>query len=328
MSFIASVMPKWRFEAAKTEIPSDWNVKFIDFTDNEEFIAACRGAECLLVPAAIQNVNATVLENISNIKLIQSAGAGYDGIDVKAANRLGIQVANVPGQNAHTVAEYTIGLIIALQRSLIIADRGTKGGYYTKVRQQLFQKGLTEIAGSSVGLIGMGSISVEAAKILVCLGASVSYYDHTRKPEAMEAKLGIHYKPLERLLSDSDVVSLHIPLTEETRGIIGHRELRLMKPNCLLINTARGEVVDQPALAEALEAGWIAGAAIDVMAPEPPAATHPLLQLSPLAQDRLLITPHIAGVTVSSFRMMLGKALENIQRVFAGKRPENIVNGL
>lgn len=202
---------------------------------------------------------------------MQSAGAGFDGVDIKAAERLGIPVANVPGQNAHSVAEYTIGLMIALQRCIVAADRETKDGHYTAIRQKLFQH---------------------------------------------------------ELLSESDIVSLHIPLTDETRGCIGKKELMLMKSSSLLVNTARGEVVDQEALAEMLEAGRIAGAAVDVLSPDPPASMHPLLNLSPAARDRLLVTPHIAGVTVNSFRLMLCKALENIQRVLDGKCPENVVNGL
>lgn len=326
MPIIASIMPKWRFEAAKIDIPKDWHVNFITSTNVEDLIAACQEAECLLVPAAVQNINATVLQKITNIKLIQSAGAGYDGIDIKTAKQLGIQVANVPGKNAHTVAEYTIGLVISLQRSLFIADRETKKGHYTSIRQQLFQKGMTEIAGSSIGLIGLGLIGIEVAKMLSFLGASVSYYSRTRKSADFESELDIHYKPLDRLLSDSDVISIHTPLTDETKNLIGQNEFMQMKPSCLLINTARGEIVDQAALAESLETGLIAGAAVDVLAPEPPQATHPLLHLSPAAQEKLLITPHMAGVTVSSFQIMLETALENMQRALNGEQAKNIVN--
>lgn len=326
MPIIASIMPKWRFEAAKIDIPKDWHVNFITFTNVEDLIEACQEAACLLVPAAVQNINATVLQKITNIKLIQSAGAGYDGIDIKSAKQLGIQVANVPGKNAHTVAECTIGLIISLQRSLFIADRETKKGYYTCIRQQLFQKGMTEIAGSTIGLIGLGLIGIEVAKMLRFLGATVNYYSRTRKPTDFESELDIHYKALDRLLSDSDVISIHTPLTDETRNLIGQNEFMQMKPSCLLINTARGEIVDQAALAKALEKGLIAGAAVDVLAPEPPQATHPLLTLSPAAQEKLLITPHMAGVTVSSFQVMLETALENIQRVLNDEQAKNIVN--
>lgn len=328
MTIIASVMPKWRFEAAHVAIPKGWDIHFVNPSNDDELIEACQKAECLLIPAAFQHVTARVLENSAHLKLVQSAGAGFDGVDIKAAERLGIPVANVPGQNAHSVAEYTIGLMIALQRCIVAADRETKDGHYTAIRQKLFQQGLTEIAGSSVGLIGLGAIGRKVAKILGCLGASVSYYSRHRASEETEKEFGVDYKPLNELLSESDIVSLHIPLTDETRGCIGKKELMLMKSSSLLVNTARGEVVDQEALAEMLEAGRIAGAAVDVLSPDPPASTHPLLNLSPAARDRLLVTPHIAGVTVNSFRLMLCKALENIQRVLDGKCPENVVNGL
>lgn len=327
MTIITSVMPKWRFEAARVAVPEDWVVRFVDPSDEDELIAACQKAECLLVPAAFQHVTARVLENCAHLKLVQSTGAGFDGVDIQAAKRLGIPVANVPGQNAHSVAEYTIGLIIALQRSMVVADRETKAGRFGRIRQTLFQQGLTEIAGSSIGLIGFGAIGREVARILGYLGASVSYYSRHRNP-AMENETGVQYKRLGDLLTESDVVSLHIPLTDETRGCIGKKELLLMKPNSLLVNTARGEIVDQRALANVLEAGRIAGAAVDVLSPEPPAPDHPLLNLSPAARDRLLVTPHMAGVTVNSSRLMLCKAVENIQRVLNGKSPEHIVNGI
>jgi D-3-phosphoglycerate dehydrogenase len=185
---------------------------------------------------------------------------------------------------------------------------------------------MTEIAGSSIGLIGLGLIGIEVAKMLSFLGASVSYYSRTRKSADFESELDIHYKPLDRLLSDSDVISIHTPLTDETKNLIGQNEFMQMKPSCLLINTARGEIVDQAALAESLETGLIAGAAVDVLAPEPPQATHPLLHLSPAAQEKLLITPHMAGVTVSSFQIMLETALENMQRALNGEQAKNIVN--
>ncbi|MEN6411555.1 MAG: 2-hydroxyacid dehydrogenase [Veillonellales bacterium] len=328
MKIIASVMPKWRFEAANVAAPNGWDIRFISPKKDEELIEACKEAECLLVPAGFQNVTANVLQHCQHLKLVQTAGAGFDGVDYKAAKAVGIPVANVPGQNAHSVAEYTVGLMIALQRQLFIADRETKAGRYVKIRQELFQRGLTEIAGSSVGLIGLGAIGQKVAVILSCLGAAVSYYSLPRSSSQVEASLRLAYKPLEQLLAESDIVSLHVPLTDKTRGLIGEKEMLRMKPTGLLVNTARGEIVDQAALAKVLEKGRIAGAAVDVLYPEPPEEDHPLLTLSAAANNRLLVTPHIAGVTVRSFRLMLTKALENIDRVLRGEHPEHVVNGL
>ncbi len=322
---ITSVMPKWRFTAANVGIPENWNIRFVDPSCDEELIDACRDALCLLVPAGFQNVTANVLEHSRHLKLVQTAGAGFDGVAIKTAGRLKIPVANIPSQNAQSVAEYTIGLIIALQRKIYVADSNIKSGNYVKVRKMLFQQGLTEINGSIVGLIGLGSIAKKTAVILKCLGASVIYYSHHRHMTE-EKDIGIAYRSLENLLAESDVVSLHVPLTDETKNMLGENEFECMKQTALLINSARGEIVDQKALAVALENKTIAGAAIDVLYPEPPNKEHPLLNLSAETQNKILLTPHIAGVTVNSFYLMLSKAIENIQLVIDGKQPEYIVN--
>lgn len=328
MPIIVSVMPKWRFDASNVELPPNWDFHFVAPATDADLITACQGADCLLVPASFPRINASILEKISHIKLIQSVGAGFDLIDIHCAANLGIPVANVPGANANAVAEYTVGLMIALQRQILVADRETKAGRYVAIRQSLLGKGLTDISGSEIGLIGLGAIGRRVAEILKLLGASVSYYDLCGKSVKMEAELGIKYKPLEQLLLDSDIVSLHVPLTEGTAGLIGRNELILMGPDSFLVNTARGEVVDQAALAEILESAQLGGAAIDVVSPEPPQPDHPLLNLSPAACDRLLITPHIAGVTVGAFRVMLNKSLQNIERVLNNESPQNVVNNV
>ncbi len=328
MAKLVSAMPQWRFDAAKVEIPAQWDVSFVNPANAADLIAACQQAACLLVPASFPVINADTLQHISQLKLIQTVGAGYDLIDVTAAAGLGVPVANVPGANANSVAEFTVGVIIALQRQLLVTDRETKAGQYSTVRQAVFRAGLKEIAGSVIGLVGLGAIGRQTARILRLLGATVYYYSRSGQSRELEAELGIAYKPLAALLSQSDIVSVHVPLTEETRHMLGRYELGLLPPDSLLINTARGEVVDQQALAEMLAKGNIAGAAIDVVAPEPPPATHPLLNLPPAARDRLLITPHIAGVTLGSFRNMLTLALDNIDRVLHGEWPRNVVNGV
>ena len=160
------------------------------------------------------------------------------------------------------------------------------------------------------------------------LNAQISYYDVKRLPEALEKKLQVKYKPIEEILRYSNVISLHLPLTPQTEKIIGRQELAIIRPGTLLVNTSRGGLVDQCALAEALERGHLAGAAIDTLSPEPPPPEHPLLKLTSAARDRLIITPHIAGVTRKSFRRLLRNALKNILRVSAGESPQNVVNGV
>jgi lactate dehydrogenase-like 2-hydroxyacid dehydrogenase len=328
MAIIVSVMPKWRFDTSSVELPQQWDFHFINPATAAELTDACRQADCLLVPASFPEINAPMLRQLSHIKLIQTVGAGYDLIDCKAAAELGIPVANVPGANANSVAEFTVGLVIALQRQLLTADRETKAGQYAAIRQSLLKTGLNEIAGSLVGLVGLGAIGRQVARILKFLGASVCYYSRSGRSVALETELGITYKPLQELLATSNIVSVHVPLTADTQGLIGRYELGLMSPGSLLVNTARGEVIDQQALAEMLETGHIGGAAVDVVSPEPPPQNHPLLTLSPEARDRLLLTPHIAGVTIGAFRDMLLGALANIGRVLAHQPPENVVNGV
>jgi phosphoglycerate dehydrogenase-like enzyme len=318
-------MPLKRFQDAGVDLPPELDVRFESAVTEDEIIEACRTAEFLFLPAAFPPMTGRILENLSAVRLIQSAGAGYDMVDIEGAGRLSIPVANTPGHNALAVAEFTIALLISLQRRIVISDREIKAGNYAHHRETLFRSGLAEVRDTELGLIGLGAIGREVARIATLLGARVSYSDVERRPEA-ESELGLVFRGLKEILTLSDAVSLHAPLTPATRGIVGAAELQAMKPGAFLINTSRGELVDSRALAEALEEGRIGGAALDTVSPEPPPAEHPLLNLSPAAGERLLITPHIAGITRNSFARMLRAGFENILRVVNGKPPENVVN--
>jgi phosphoglycerate dehydrogenase-like enzyme len=269
-----------------------------------------------------------VLDNIPSIRMIQSAGTGYDKVDTASAARYNIPVANSPGANITTVAEFTVAMMIALQRRMAIADREIKAGNYSPIREKLFTGGLKEISDLHLGLVGFGAIGRKVAQIVRLLGARVSYFDVIRPDRAVEDQLQVIYKDLDDLLRTSDAVSIHTPLTKQTYHLIGRKELRLMAPGSILINTARGEIVAPDALADALEGEDLAGAAIDTIYPEPPPPDHPLLNLSKAARDKLLITPHIAGTTKSAFQRMLSQAVANIAAVAAGHPPKYVVNGV
>lgn len=327
MPVVVMFLPESRLETAKIDLPKDWDLRFLEAPSCGEILAACRDADCLLTLGSVAGIDARVMENSPKLKLIQCLGAGFNHVALAAANRLGIPVANSPGQNAGTVAEFTIGAVIALQRRIVEADTQIKSGNYATFRKGLLDAGLAGISGCRIGLIGFGNIGQQVAKIAVMLGASVSYFSARRKID-LEAQLGAGYAPLDALLSASDVVSLHVPLSPETRGLIAARELALMPSGSLLVNTARGEILDQAALAAALESGHLAGAAVDTLSPEPPGGYHPLLNLSPQARTRLLLTPHIAGVTVGSFRKMLGASIANIERALRGEQPQHLVGGI
>jgi phosphoglycerate dehydrogenase-like enzyme len=322
------ILPLKRFEEAGVVLPEALDFRFDELLTEKEIVSACRGVDFFVVPPAYPDITTRIIESIPTVRMIQTTGTGYNRIDVRSAARLGIPVANSPGRNVTTVAEFTLALLIALQRRLVVSDREIKAGEYTRAREHFFKSGSCEVAEARIGIIGFGDIGRKVAELALSLGASVSYYDVQRAPEGLENELGVAFKPLDELLAACDVISLHVPLTDRTRGMLGSREFRLMPEGALLINTSRGEVVDQNALADAIEAGHLGGAGLDTVYPEPLPPDDPLLHLSPSALDRLLLTPHIAGITRGAMNRILTGAIENILRAASGKPPENVVNGV
>jgi phosphoglycerate dehydrogenase-like enzyme len=325
---VFSILPLKRFEEAGVVLPESLDFRFDEVLTEKEIVSACQDADFLLTPAAYPDITSRIIENIPSVRMIQTAGTGYNRIDIQSAARLGIPVANNPGRNVTTVAEFTLALLIALQRHLVVSDKEIKAGRYARAREHFFRSGSRELSEAKVGIIGFGEIGRKVAQLVLALGASAIYYDMDRASEELENELGVTFKPLDELLESCDVVSLHVPLTDRTRGMIGSREFRLMPAGSLFINTSRGEVVDQKALAEALEAGHLGGAGLDTVFPEPLPPDDPLLRLSPSARDRLLLTPHIAGMTRGAMHRMLTGAIENILRAASGLSPENVVNGV
>jgi len=325
---VFSILPLKRFEEAGVVLPETLDFRFDEVLTEKEIIFACQRADFLLTPAAYPDITSRIIESIPSVRMIQTAGTGYNRIDIRSAARLGIPVANCPGRNVTTVAEFTLALLIALQRRLVVSDREIKAGQYPRAREHFFKSGSREVSEAKIGIVGFGEIGRRVAQLVLALGASVIYYDVERASEALERELGVAFKPLDELLASCDVVSLHVPLTDRTRGMIGAREFRLMPAGSLFINTSRGEVVVQKALAEALEAGPLGGAALDTVSPEPLPPDDPLLRLSPSARDRLLLTPHIAGMTRGAMHRMLTAAIENILRAASGEALEHVVNGV
>lgn len=262
-----------------------------------------------------------MVETMKKVKLIQQPSTGFDNIDVKACAEKGIPVANAGGANAVSVAEYTIMVALALIKRLIEADSRTKSGEWPQ--WELMDKGTFDLAGKTWGIIGMGRIGRELAKRLKFFEVKVIYYDKIKLSEEEEKQLNVEFKNLQKLLRESDIVSIHVPLTEETRGMIKEAELRSMKPNAILINPARGEIVDENALAKALKEKWIWGAAVDVYSEEPPRKDHPLLNLRNV---NLITTPHIAGANTDSRLRIIEFSISNVLRVLKGEKPLAIVN--
>lgn len=325
---VLSILPRERFDNAEVSFPAALEFSFKHVTAENDIIEACRGVDFLFVPAAFPPITSAVLDNIPSVRMIQSAGTGYDKVDTASAAKCNIPVANSPGANITTVAEFTVAMMITLQRRMVIADREIKAGNYILIREKLFSGSLKEISDLHLGLVGFGAIGRKVAQVAGLLGARVSYFDVIRPDRAIEEQLQVIYKDFEDLLRTSDAVSIHTPLTKQTYHLIGRKELRLMAPGSILINTARGEIVASDALADALEDQHLMGAAIDTLYPEPPPPDHPLLNLSKASRDRLLITPHIAGTTKSAFQRMLSQAVANIAAVAAGHPPKHVVNGV
>ena len=261
---------------------------------------------------------------MEKVRLIQQPSTGYDHIDVEACRERGIPVANAGGANAASVAEYTIMAALALLKRLVLAHERTRMGEWPQ--WELMELGTYDLLGKTWGIIGLGRIGREVAKRLRGWDVRVLYYDKVRRRD-LEEELGVEYRTLRRLLRESDIVSLHVPLTSETRGIIGERELRAMKPGAVLINPSRGELVDEEALARALREKWIGGAAVDVYSREPPGPDHPLIRLAREDPNvNLIVTPHIAGANSDARQRIIRFSVENILRVLRGEEPLAVVN--
>lgn len=287
-----------------------WND--LDGNQQEHCLAQAR----YLITAA-SPVTRHILEKAPNVKLIQKTGSGVDNIDLAAAAERGIMVASTPGANSTSVAEMTIGMILSLYRKLHFLDRETKQGKWLMWEHRPF---MFEMQGKTHGIIGIGNIGKKVAQLSKGFGTNVIYFNRNRLSPEMENKLGISYVPLRELLATSDIVSLHIPLLAETRNLIGEDELKLMKPNALLINVARGNIVDEKALALALQNGSLLGAGIDTWSSEPVKADNPLLQL-----NNVLAVPHVGGGTRDVLENVLRLSFANIAKVESGLVPDNLV---
>lgn len=288
-----------------------------DENDEEGLVRALAGAD-VMMGFVRRPFGPRVLQAMGHLKLVQLLSAGYDAVDVAAMRRLGVPVATNGGANAVAVAEHAILLMLAVYRDLVNLDRLVRdGGWHTG---RLGTRRLYELAGKTVGLVGLGMIGREVARRLRAWEVTLLYSDVARAPAEVEAELGIAYVPLPELLAASDVVSLHVPLLPETSNLIDGARLALMKRSAVLINTCRGGVVDTQALYEALRDGTIAGAGLDTVEPEPPPADHPLLSL-----PNVVITPHTAGPTVDSWPKRLANAYANVQRVAAGEPPRWVI---
>jgi glyoxylate reductase len=276
--------------------------------------AACDGLLTLLT----DRIDTELLGTAPRLAVISNMATGFDNIDVAAASRLKILVTRTPGVLSATTAEFSLGLMLAAARRVPEGDRHVRAGLWKTWGPQVLLG--QDLSGATLGIVGMGGIGVEVARRARAFGMRIVYHSRARKP-ALERRLRLTYLKLDDLLPESDFVSLHTPLTAETRHLIGARELALMKPNAVLVNTARGPLIDQAALYAALAQGQIAAAALDVTDPEPIASDDPLLSL-----DNVIVTPHIASGSIATRSRMAMLAAENLVQALGGELPKHVVN--
>lgn len=291
------------------------NVRLASALDEVTLCVAARDADAIVLRSR-GYISAAVMDAAPRLRVIGRHGVGVDNVDVEAATAHGIQVVNVPDANVISVSEHVIAMILSLVRHVREADRAVRSGDWTQRDRELGW----EITGGTLGVVGLGAIGQRVSRICrAAFDMTILYADTESRPEAEEA-LGARRVTLDELLEVADVVTLHVPLLPSTRNLIGRRELDMMRTDALLVNTSRGAVVDEHALAEALCGGKLGGAAIDVFTEEPPPLNHPLLSC-----ERALVTPHSAGMTQQSSKRM-AMVVEDILTVLTGGEPRHPVN--
>jgi len=283
----------------------------------EELLSRARAKQAL-VSQLTDRLDETVIAQLEGVRVIANVAVGYDNIDVAAATRRGIMVTNTPGVLTETTADLAFALLMAAARRIVEAHKFVHSGQWKCWTIDLLAG--QDIHHQTLGIFGMGRIGQAVARRASGFSMRVLYHDSVRVPAGLERELSLEYAEPERLLRESDFVSLHVPLTPATRHLIGRRELQMMRPTAILGNTARGAVVDEAALAEALRERRIAAAGLDVFENEP--HVHPLL----LELDNVVLAPHIASASVATRRRMSIMAAENVIAALDGGRPPNLVN--
>ncbi|AJC71670.1 2-hydroxyacid dehydrogenase [Thermococcus guaymasensis DSM 11113] len=283
-----------------------FEIVYEEYPDENRLLELVGDVDAIIVRSK-PKVTRKVIEAAPKLKVIGRAGVGLDNIDLEAAKERGIKVVNSPGASSRSVAELAVGLMFAVARKIAFADRKMREGVWAKKQCM----GI-ELEGKTVGVIGFGRIGYEVAKIAKALGMNVLLYDPYPNEERAK-EVGGKFVSLEELLKESDIVTLHVPLLDATRHLINEERLKLMKPTAILINAARGAVVDTEALVKALKEGWIAGAGLDVFEEEPLPADHPLTKL-----DNVVLTPHI-GASTEEAQMRAGvQVAEQIVEILKG----------
>lgn len=284
----------------------------------EMLLKKVKGADALL-SLLTDNIDAEVMDAAGpNLKIIANYAVGYNNIDVEEATKRGIMVTNTPGVLTETTADFAWTLLMAIARRIVEADKFVREGKFRGWEPMLLLG--TDVFGATLGIVGFGRIGQAMARRALGFNMRVLYYDNSRIDEQIEKELKATFVDLPTLLKESDFVTLHVPLTKQTHHLIGEKELKMMKKDAYLINTARGPAVDEKALVKALKEGWIKGAALDVFENEPEIEPE-LLKL-----DNVVLAPHIASASYATRSKMSVMVAENIIKALNGEVPPNLVN--
>lgn len=305
------------YELEKAELRDsglDIELTFLDTHSQEEIIQATADADALMVQFA--QITRQVIEHLDRCRVISRYGIGVDMVDLKAASERGILVCNVPDFCIEEVSTHTIGFLICLNRHIHYHNQVVHAGKWLSAEWGAPKR----LPGQVLGLVGLGNIGGTVARKAACLGLHVLAYDPYVSAERV-SELGVELVTLNEVLRRSDYVSLHCPLTDETHHLIGEAQLELMKPTAFLINMARGPIVDQPALYQALVNHGIAGAALDVFEQEPPPPDEPLFQL-----ENVICTPHVSAWSDESSSQLKRDTARNVVTVLKGGTPRSVVN--
>ena len=312
---IVGTYPAGTFEKFKNYFSEKPEIEVVEVDTQEKFDALTEADAIVL---RILKMPKEVVARIKGLKMIMRWGAGFDSVDIEEAGKHGIYVCNTPGANAYAVAELTVALMLAVGRKLICHDRAIHQGEWSK---NTFLNLTRTLNNKVVGIIGGGNIGRQVASRVQAFGSTVQYYDPFRLPEEMEEKLHMKYVGLEELIRTSDVITLHVPLMASTRHMIGEKEIEKMKDGAILINVARGGLMDDGAVVNAVNSGKLSGAGIDCVEEEPAKLGSPILE-----NPNIIVTPHVGGGSADISDVMFPMITENIELLEEEKALKYVVN--
>ncbi len=322
--------PKDRYDAYLPDFAPSLGAELIFNPPGGDPLTTARAnpdAEIIFVDA-ITDVGPALMDALPKLKMIHSEGVAYNCIDCAAAKARGVYVCNNKGCNAASVAEHTIMLMLMALRYGIPGHNAVIEGRQIQMKQQAIAARRPGLFQCAVGLVGFGDTAQATARRLRAFGCPLYYYTAHRRPAEVEADFGVTYLPLEELAARCDIVSLHCAVTPETTGMVDAAFLARMKPTAVLVNCARGALVDNQALRDALVEGRLACAALDTIEPEPTPGDHILVALPPEARDRAVYSSHLGGSSGGAFQTAHTNMWSNAKLILEGKHPNNVVNGL